>query len=999
MKFLNNHTAFVWAIVIGMFLSVFSSALHAQTAPSTYSAYAGTDTKTIPQAPVLGPANSVIKDPTFGSQILRVTDPNTNSGESFISTDAGFHRAWNANSTAIKLTGPHGDGYWLDFNPGTFTVGDGSFTPVIHPVPFGATWEWSTLDPDIIYFLHGNQIGQYNKSTGAITDLGGPPNGDAVTYMAVVIGQDNWVCAAAGSGAQNNYTEIFCVNPISPSVSKFVDVLNKTINGVVSADPNWPVSASGQTIGIHDISGGTGASWLEITFHGNSWGADGGAVFDLGTNTWSEVTNTDPYWSGHVSMGNGKYANSAGSIDGRDSRGMLVRNPETLMSSSSYLFVGQPPTTLNQWCDADHNSWLNSMSNPNAPILISRYTIVTPCQYAWTGEIDAAAVDGSNIVWRFAHNHNGGNVCYYAESFAQISNDGRWALFSSYWDGALGSDTSFGCSTRIDTFIVDLFSAGSSSDSGTPLAIATTSLASGTQNLFYSASLAATGGGAPYTWSITSGSLPAGLSLASGSGAISGTPTGSGTTTFTVQVADSSTQKATATLILTINPPPLVVTTTSLPSGTQNAAYSAIASATGGTTPYTWSVVSGSLPAGLSLASSSGAISGTPTGSGTSTFTVQAADANAQKTSATLSLTINPPPLAVTTTSLPSGTQNAAYSATASAAGGTPPYTWSVVSGSLPAGLSLASSSGAISGTPTGSGTSTFTVQVADANAQKATATLALTVSATNTVTFTRVEQTNPSVKYVGNWYTIKNAVLSGGSAVQAIDAGSGATFTFTGTIARWVGYKDPWSGIAKVYVDGIFQTQIDTYSAAQQSQVTVYTTPTLTPGTHTLTVTVTGTRAAHAKSSWIWVDAFETNGTAGGTSGNGSPTFTRVEQTSSSIQYTGTWYTINNAVLSGGSAVQAIDPGNRATLTFTGTVARWIGFKDPWSGIAKMYVDGVLQTQIDTYSAAQQAQSIVYTTPTLTSGTHTLTVEVTDTHSASAQSSWVWVDAFEVAP
>src|SRR5207253_650313 len=122
--------------------------------------------------------------------------------------------------------------------------------------------------------------------------------------------------------------------------------------------------------------------------------------------------------------------------------------------------VEQPPDTSNGWCDADHNSWFNSMTNANAPILVSRYTIGSACQYAWTGEIDAAAVDGSNTVWRFAHNHNGGSVCYYAEAFAQISNDGKWALFSSYWDGGLGPDISFGCTTRIDTFIVELSSGG-----------------------------------------------------------------------------------------------------------------------------------------------------------------------------------------------------------------------------------------------------------------------------------------------------------------------------------------------------------------------------------------------------------------------------------------------------------------------------------------------------------------------------------------------------------
>src|SRR6516162_7868367 len=255
----------VLCILLG-FLIGFSVSLQALTAPSTYSAYTGTDTKTIPPAPALGPANSAIQDPAFGSRILRVTDANTKSGESFISTDAGFHRTWNSNSTAIKLTGPHGDGYWLEFNPTNFTVGNGSSTPAIHSLPFGATWEWSAIDQHIIYFLHGNQIAKYDTTNGTITNLAGPPNGDPVTYMAVVVGQDNWVCAAAGSGSQNTYTEIFCVDPIHPSTTTFIDILNKTVNGIPSGDSNWPTSSTSGTIGIHDISGGTGDRWLEVTF-------------------------------------------------------------------------------------------------------------------------------------------------------------------------------------------------------------------------------------------------------------------------------------------------------------------------------------------------------------------------------------------------------------------------------------------------------------------------------------------------------------------------------------------------------------------------------------------------------------------------------------------------------------------------------------------------------------------------------------------------------------
>ena len=89
-------------------------------------------------------------------------------------------------------------------------------------------------------------------------------------------------------------------------------------------------------------------------------------------------------------------------------------------------------------------------------------SLAPPGPLTWYGEIIAAATDGSNTVWRFAHNHNGGLVGFAGQSFAQISNDGRWALFSSYWDGTLGAAAGdFGFSTRIDTFIVELVTSAS----------------------------------------------------------------------------------------------------------------------------------------------------------------------------------------------------------------------------------------------------------------------------------------------------------------------------------------------------------------------------------------------------------------------------------------------------------------------------------------------------------------------------------------------------------
>src|SRR5262249_21195964 len=154
----------------------------------------------------------------------------------------------------IKLTGPGGQGYWMEFNPATFKVGNGSAQPVPHQVPFGATWEWSQANPDIIYYLGGTaNISKYNKATGTSSVLAAPSTGDPVGYLAVTVGQDSWICSAAGPGIQDSRQKIFCVNPSNPSVQKLIDVAAKTVNGVAQSDPNWPTSASGQTIGIHGL--------------------------------------------------------------------------------------------------------------------------------------------------------------------------------------------------------------------------------------------------------------------------------------------------------------------------------------------------------------------------------------------------------------------------------------------------------------------------------------------------------------------------------------------------------------------------------------------------------------------------------------------------------------------------------------------------------------------------------------------------------------------------
>ena len=188
---------------------------------------------------------------------------------------------------------------------------------------------------------------------------------------------------------------------------------------------------------------------------------------------------------------------------------------------------------------------------------------------------------------------------------------------------------------------------GQSPDIPSPIAVSTSIFPGGTTGVAYSTTLSASGGKAPYGWTVSSGNLPTGLSLSS-SGIISGTPTAAGQASFTAEVSDSSSPKQTASKALTItisssSSVSLQITTTSLADAQQSAVYSATLAAANGTTPYSWSITSGALPSGLSLNGSAGQISGTPTQEGTFAFTVQVKDSSslAQTASKPLALTVN----------------------------------------------------------------------------------------------------------------------------------------------------------------------------------------------------------------------------------------------------------------------------------------------------------------------------------------------------------------------
>ncbi|MEW6130392.1 MAG: putative Ig domain-containing protein [Acidobacteriota bacterium] len=298
------------------------------------------------------------------------------------------------------------------------------------------------------------------------------------------------------------------------------------------------------------------------------------------------------------------------------------------------------------------------------------------------------------------------------------------ANLTSFADNTVAADTIY--TYRVRAFNVSGASGYSSESSvrtpatSTNLSISTADLSEATVNVPYSRTLSASGGLPPYRWLVDSGTLPPGISL-SQFGDLSGTPTSAGTFNFVARVNDTANNSVTKAFSLVVKAAAvLTITTKELPRGSVGTSYSQQLGASGGQTPYTWTIQSGSLPEGLTL-TQTGNLQGTPERAGTSSFTLKLTDATSATTTTTLSLVINPATLLLTiqTVALPDGVVGETYSQTLIAAGGSSPYRWALKSGELPNGLTL-SANGIISGTPTSSGEKSFEIEAIDQSGQRA---------------------------------------------------------------------------------------------------------------------------------------------------------------------------------------------------------------------------------------------------------------------------------------
>jgi hypothetical protein len=226
----------------------------------------------------------------------------------------------------------------------------------------------------------------------------------------------------------------------------------------------------------------------------------------------------------------------------------------------------------------------------------------------------------------------------------------------------------------------------------------------------YSLQLSANGGGGGLTWSVNSGSLPAGLNLNSSTGLISGTPTAAADSQFQIKVTDGTRSDVQTYTLSVVDP--LVIAKPAPAAAELGLPFELQLNVSGGRAPYQWSATG--LPAGFTVDAATGAITGTPGATGLAPVKVTVTDALGLTTTIDVNLPVVSR-LTLKKTALPAGRVGVLYSARLITIGGVRPFAWTLVTlGSLPRGIKLNARTGRLTGKPRQAGTYRFRVQVTD---------------------------------------------------------------------------------------------------------------------------------------------------------------------------------------------------------------------------------------------------------------------------------------------
>ncbi len=290
------------------------------------------------------------------------------------------------------------------------------------------------------------------------------------------------------------------------------------------------------------------------------------------------------------------------------------------------------------------------------------------------------------------------------------------------------------------------------------------------------------------------------------------------------------------------------------------------------------------------------------------------------------------------------------------------------------------------------SGTSSVTVPITWAAANDAYfVTITPATTGTSVVDGNTTGAASNYFQYGSNWYlTTGVSDMYANTANSSVNGGAVSAFHFTGNQVVLHGVKDVDQGKMDVSVDGSTPVTVDNYATARNASGVLWTSSVLDPGPHVLVVTNDGVKNSSSSGYNVTIDRADV---LSGTRIDANTT------TGTHFTYAGSGWGFTGGVadMYQGSANWNSVSGQTASLTFTGTAIAVHAVRDTDQGIMTISVDGGTPASVDDYAATRLASGVVWSSPTLTSGSHTVTVTVTGTHNGSSSGSTIALDSVDV--
>jgi hypothetical protein len=478
----NIYTASFTAALASLGIAGLSSvSLRAQSAPAAYQATTDRDTRSKPALPAIGPAGSTFTDPTFGSRLLRVTDGGTRPGtpgRSYTTPSAAHQTAWNSSSTYFYVRSV--DGYFIPyaFNAATMAIsrpratssGDGGLVIASQTEP-----QFSFTAPNVLYVTRQDAandwpiITSFDFSTGAYTDLLNLGEAAPIarhTYtggLSSSAGSKERVMAFFGGSAQDAH---YLVALFSPGEPRSVALLDTTTSTVTIDDTKTPTNIP---LNFHLHHAWLDKSGRYVILETTAPDRPARAplyVWDTIANTFTALPQSGALAGGHFATGFGTMVNQDCCTSTTwDAAQWQIRSLATPTANQDLI---APVLTPQETYAGDHASWNNAQPGMRVPFITGFYRTSneTAPWRPWDDEIIAVQTGGTSAtVWRFAH-HRSSLVSFWDTPRANVSQDGRWALFTSNWEKTLGGDPSGG--PREDVFMVELRGGAASPSSPAP---------------------------------------------------------------------------------------------------------------------------------------------------------------------------------------------------------------------------------------------------------------------------------------------------------------------------------------------------------------------------------------------------------------------------------------------------------------------------------------------------------------------------------------------------